>query len=350
MNSSVGARTEVGVEDFTDDSNGVPIGDLAPVWVACINEEMPGRDARQPLPICASAFTASAYQRETSPIKPTRSEGPTEAGTPSPARKWPPVWPMPFEAARSPPNNSVMVDKSFTVDSSPRQTSNSSVLTHVLNKPDPLPYLPPHLNVSSSIASVNHAFTDSELSRSRGTRGRDGPMREQISRFVVDMTARMQPASADKPDEFRNSTSSQLRIPPSPGQRPAPPSPNPAASHRLVPSHAVPRNSAQHASRKSLEQKSLQDGPGKRRENDWTTWDEVNIKVYGLNPSVETVDLWKRFSREGSVTMIKIFEDSKGNRNGKASIRFRFVDPSNTCKACNLLNEEIVQDRQNLSG
>lgn len=58
---------------------------------------------------------------------------------------------------------------------------------------------------------------------------------------------------------------------------------------------------------------------------DWTQWVEVRVKVFGLTPTVTTADLWKAFSKQGSVSTIEIFEDSSGNRNGKASIRFRQV-------------------------
>lgn len=68
-----------------------------------------------------------------------------------------------------------------------------------------------------------------------------------------------------------------------------------------------------------------QNGAVARRPDDWTTWNELRIKVYGLSPNVSTRDLWKAFSKEGSIAAIEIFEDSNGNREGKATIRFRYV-------------------------
>lgn len=68
-----------------------------------------------------------------------------------------------------------------------------------------------------------------------------------------------------------------------------------------------------------------QSGATIRREDDWTNWIELSIKVYNLPASISTLDLWKAFSKEGSISMIKVFEDGKGKRDGKASIRFRWV-------------------------
>ena len=59
-----------------------------------------------------------------------------------------------------------------------------------------------------------------------------------------------------------------------------------------------------------------------RRPNDWTTWNELRIKIYGLTPNVSTRDLWMAFHREGSIASIEIFDDARGNRDGKAIVRF----------------------------
>jgi hypothetical protein len=96
--------------------------------------------------------------------------------------------------------------------------------------------------------------------------------------------------------------------------------PDPSAPHRLA-----PRRAAQHAAWNSLSQQLQQEGAAVRRDNDWTTWTELSIKVYGLTPNVSTLDLWKSFNGEGSITTIKLFEDSRGNRDGKARIGFRFA-------------------------
>ncbi|KAI9879198.1 MAG: hypothetical protein M1830_009273 [Pleopsidium flavum] len=64
-------------------------------------------------------------------------------------------------------------------------------------------------------------------------------------------------------------------------------------------------------------------GPEHRRPvDDWSQWVELGVKLFGLPSTVTTFDLWKTFSKEGSITTIEIFEDSKGERDGKGRVRF----------------------------
>ena len=60
-----------------------------------------------------------------------------------------------------------------------------------------------------------------------------------------------------------------------------------------------------------------------QRQDHWSQWLELRVKVFGLPAIVTTLTLWQCFSREGSIDAIEIFEDSRGTRDGKASIRFR---------------------------
>ena len=64
-------------------------------------------------------------------------------------------------------------------------------------------------------------------------------------------------------------------------------------------------------------------GAAARPYNDWTTWVEVSIVLFGLTPNVSTHDLWSSFNKEGNITTIDIFENLSGSRTGKAKIRFR---------------------------
>lgn len=66
-----------------------------------------------------------------------------------------------------------------------------------------------------------------------------------------------------------------------------------------------------------------QNGAVARRQNDWTTWNELSVKLLGLMPSITTRDLWKSLSNEGTIVAIELYEDSKGNRDGKGVVRFR---------------------------
>ena len=56
---------------------------------------------------------------------------------------------------------------------------------------------------------------------------------------------------------------------------------------------------------------------------DWTSWQELSIKVLDIPPSTTTRDLWNCFNKEGTIVGIELFENTKGQREGKASIRFR---------------------------
>lgn len=60
-----------------------------------------------------------------------------------------------------------------------------------------------------------------------------------------------------------------------------------------------------------------------RRWADWQSWPEVRVKVFGLTPDITTADMWKCFSKEGTVITIELFEDARGARDGKGMVRFR---------------------------
>jgi hypothetical protein len=55
----------------------------------------------------------------------------------------------------------------------------------------------------------------------------------------------------------------------------------------------------------------------------WPTWVELPVKVFGLPPYITTLHLWERFSEEGKVETVEIFENRAGQRQGGAKIRFR---------------------------
>lgn len=66
-------------------------------------------------------------------------------------------------------------------------------------------------------------------------------------------------------------------------------------------------------------------GNGRTDRDDWTSWVELSVKVFDLPTTISTRDLWKAFSREGSVKSIELYEDARGVRQGRASIRFRYA-------------------------
>ena len=70
-------------------------------------------------------------------------------------------------------------------------------------------------------------------------------------------------------------------------------------------------------------QQHQNNGAVARRQDDWSTWIELSVKLSGLTPNVSTLDLWKGLSKEGTIAIIELYEDSKGNRDGKGVVRFR---------------------------
>ncbi len=58
-------------------------------------------------------------------------------------------------------------------------------------------------------------------------------------------------------------------------------------------------------------------------DEDWQTWVEVAVKVFGLPSDITTLDIHRLFIKEGSIESIEIFENSRGVRDGNARIRFR---------------------------
>ncbi|KAI9703299.1 MAG: hypothetical protein M1836_007865 [Candelina mexicana] len=60
-----------------------------------------------------------------------------------------------------------------------------------------------------------------------------------------------------------------------------------------------------------------------RGDEDWQTWVEIGVKVFGLPTNSTTLDIYRLFSKEGSIETIEIFENTRGIREGNARIRFR---------------------------
>ncbi|KAI9819235.1 MAG: hypothetical protein M1827_007391 [Pycnora praestabilis] len=60
-----------------------------------------------------------------------------------------------------------------------------------------------------------------------------------------------------------------------------------------------------------------------RPNDDWATWVEVSVRVYGLPPTITTLEIWRLFSQEGKIDSVEIFENAKGVRDGGCKLRFR---------------------------
>lgn len=71
---------------------------------------------------------------------------------------------------------------------------------------------------------------------------------------------------------------------------------------------------------------SNQAGANRRpNHNDWNRWAELSVTVFDLPPTTTTRDLYQCFSREGNVVMIELYENARGEREGKGVVRFKYV-------------------------
>ncbi len=56
---------------------------------------------------------------------------------------------------------------------------------------------------------------------------------------------------------------------------------------------------------------------------DWTTWQDLTVRIHGLPATTTTRDLYRCFSRQGTIVRIELFENTRGERDGNASVIFR---------------------------
>lgn len=56
---------------------------------------------------------------------------------------------------------------------------------------------------------------------------------------------------------------------------------------------------------------------------DWTTWQDLTVRIHGLPATTTTRDLYRCFSRQGTIVRIELFENTRGERDGNASVKFR---------------------------
>jgi RNA-dependent RNA polymerase len=62
---------------------------------------------------------------------------------------------------------------------------------------------------------------------------------------------------------------------------------------------------------------------------EWKTWNELTIKVKGIMPEdLKTLRIWEIFSPQGYITFVEIYENTYGQREGTAKVRFS--PPPNT--------------------
>lgn len=66
-------------------------------------------------------------------------------------------------------------------------------------------------------------------------------------------------------------------------------------------------------------------GRNHRVQNDWANGEYQFVTFQGLPDSITTRDLWTAFKREGYISHIRLHENAKGHRNGRASVKFRYA-------------------------
>ena len=81
-------------------------------------------------------------------------------------------------------------------------------------------------------------------------------------------------------------------------------------------SHSRPPHNQNHVVRPAF-------GFNRRVQDDWTKWVELGLKISGLPPSTTTRDLYQCFSKEGSIVLIELYENTRSEREGTACVRFR---------------------------
>jgi RNA-dependent RNA polymerase len=55
----------------------------------------------------------------------------------------------------------------------------------------------------------------------------------------------------------------------------------------------------------------------------WTSWDSLSVSLHGVPPNLNTFTVWKSLTQYGTIDYIELFEDSKGQRDGKGRVRFK---------------------------
>lgn len=86
----------------------------------------------------------------------------------------------------------------------------------------------------------------------------------------------------------------------------------------------------------SLYLSSAMTGYNHRVQNDWANGEHLFIKVFDLPDNTTTRDLWTAFKHEGYISYIQLYENAKGYRDGKASVKFRYASEFGPCQRhCN---------------
>lgn len=55
----------------------------------------------------------------------------------------------------------------------------------------------------------------------------------------------------------------------------------------------------------------------------WTSWQELTVRIHGLPATATTRDIYRCFSKQGKIVQIELFENTRGERDGNAIVKFR---------------------------
>ena len=61
---------------------------------------------------------------------------------------------------------------------------------------------------------------------------------------------------------------------------------------------------------------------GRSNDEAWRTWKEVSVKIHDIPAETTTKDLYLCFSKEGTLISIDLHENARGEREGRATIKF----------------------------
>ena len=70
---------------------------------------------------------------------------------------------------------------------------------------------------------------------------------------------------------------------------------------------------------------SAMTGRNHRAQNNWANGEYLFVTAYDLPDTTTTRNLWAAFKHEGYISHIRLHENARGYRNGKASIKFRYA-------------------------
>ena len=57
----------------------------------------------------------------------------------------------------------------------------------------------------------------------------------------------------------------------------------------------------------------------------WSSWESVAVNLGSVPSEVNSLTIWRAFSREGTVSSVELYDDAMGRRTGRGRVWFRFA-------------------------